>query len=230
MLTGWFLSGFAAAAEPGDCVVLLHGLTRTAASLQDMNDAFAEAGYTAVSVDYPSRYLTVEELARPAIEAGIERCPADVPVHFVTHSMGGILVRYYLEHHEMGRLGRVVMLGPPNQGSEVVDRLRGMPGFDQFMGPAAAQLGTGPDSIPSQLGPVTFDLGVIAGTYSIDPVSSVMLPNPDDGKVSVERTKVEGMNDFITVRHTHAFLMQAPLVIRQAMTFVATGQFQRETS
>ena len=149
-------------------------------------------------------------------------------MHFVTHSLGGILVRVYLENNQLENLGRVVMLAPPNGGSQVVDRMVGTPGFTWLNGPAGAQLGTDEASIPSQLGPVDFEVGIIAGTKTINFMLSQYLPNPDDGKVSHERTKVEGMADFITVPRSHPFIMNAPEVISQALAFIETGHFVHE--
>ena len=191
-------------------------------------EAFAERGYVVSNIDYPSREYSVEQLAPMAVDAGIADCPAGSVIHFVTHSLGGILVRYHLENHDVPNLGRVVMMAPPNQGSEVVDNYRNVPGFEMLHGPAGLQLGTDESSIPSQLGPVSFELGIIAGTETFNPILSQFLPNPDDGKVSVERTKVEGMSDFIVVPHAHPFIMQSPVVIDHALLFIETGRFAPE--
>ena len=209
----------------GDCVVLLHGLARTAESMEPLAEGLEDRGYTVVNVDYPSRAHPIEELAPMAVDAGMSGCPAETRVSFVTHSLGGILVRYYFANNDPGPLGRVVMIAPPNQGSEVVDNLRGVPGFSAFNGPAGAQLGTGEESIPLSLGPVDFDVGVIAGDRTFNPILSQFLPNPDDGKVSVERTKVDGMLDFIVVPESHPFIMSAPEVLEQVVSFIETGRF-----
>lgn len=225
LLLCWLLlqSGYAATTE--ECVIFLHGLARTTDSMQKMADAFEANGYAVANEGYPSRQFPVEELAPLAVETGIAACPADSTVHFVTHSLGGILVRVYLENEQLENLGRVVMLAPPNGGSEVVDSMVGTPGFAWLNGPAGAQLGTDEESVPSQLGPVDFEVGVIAGTKSINFMLSQYLPNPDDGKVSVERTKVRGMADFITVPHSHPFIMSASEVISQTLAFIETGHF-----
>lgn len=215
-------------ARAADCVVLLHGMARTAASMEKIAERFQARGYNVENVDYPSRKHTVEELAPMAIESGLAGCPADATVHFVTHSLGGILVRYYLEREDIANLGRVVMLAPPNQGSQVVDTFGNVPGFELLNGPAGMQLGTDEESVPTQLGPVEFELGVIAGTDTFNPILSQSLPNPDDGKVSVESTKVEGMTDFLVVSHSHPFIMRAPLVINQIVAFIENGQFDDE--
>ena len=216
-------------AMSADCVVLLHGLARTASAMKPMVKPFERAGYRVVNVNYPSRKKTVEELAPLAVrQMGIDQCGTlgvEDKVHFVTHSMGGILVRYYLEHNSFAAIGNVVMTAPPNQGSEVVDSLKGVPGFRLLNGPAGLQLGTDEDSIPSQLGPVEFSLGVIAGNRTVNLILSRYLPDPDDGKVSVASTKVDGMKDFLEVPRTHPFIMRGKDVIKQAMHFVKYGKF-----
>ena len=211
--------------QASECVVLLHGLARTSSSMDKMADAFEDAGYSVSNLDYPSRKHPIEKLAPMAVDAGISECPPGSAIHFVTHSLGGILLRYYLEQQDIPNLGRAVMLAPPNQGSGVVDKLRYFPGFKIINGPAGMQLGTGEDSIPSQLGPVNFEVGIIAGRKTFNPFLSLYLQNPDDGKVSVENTKVEGMADFIVVPRSHPFIMKAAEVIAQAVSFIKTGRF-----
>lgn len=167
--------------------------------MDQLASAFTERGYRVANVDYPSREHRIEELAEIALSEGLRACQvaAHGQIHFVTHSLGGIILRYYLAQHRIPNLGRVVMLAPPNRGSEVVDSFGQLPGFELLNGPAGAQLGTDAASIPLRLGPVDYPVGVIAGTRSINPLLSTALPDPDDGKVSVERAKVEGMTDFI---------------------------------
>ncbi len=211
-----------------DCVVLLHGLARTATSMSPMQRALAEEGFETANIDYPSRDHSVEELAELAIPEGLEACRSIEGVeriHFVTHSLGGILLRQYLSQNSIAELGRVVMLGPPNQGSAAVDELRDLPGFDWLNGPAGLQLGKGEQSVPLKLGPATFELGVIAGNRTIDPITSAVLDNPDDGRVSVADTKLEGMTDFVEVEHSHAFMMRMHEPIRLTVRFLRSGAF-----
>lgn len=215
----------ASEAVPVECVVLLHGLARTSRAMEDMEEALSEEGYRVANVSYPSRDYPIEELAPLAIEDGIERCGDAARMHFVTHSLGGILVRYYYADHSVEGLGRVVMLAPPNQGSKAADSLRNVPGFDWINGPAGSQLGKGEDSIPLSLGPPEFEFAVIAGNRSIDPITSAVLDNPDDGKVSVEDTKLEGMSDFRVVEVSHAYIMQDDEVIELVTRFLETGNF-----
>ena len=212
-----------------ECVVLLHGMVRSSSAMEAMAEAVEEAGYVAANIDYPSRDHTIEVLAPMAIEAGLERCEeaeATEKIHFVTHSLGGILLRKYLSKNEISNLGRVVMLGPPNQGSKAVDELGDVPGFDWLNGPAGKQLGKGEDSVPLQLGAADFEVGIIAGNRTIDPITSAVLDDPDDGKVSVEDTKLDGMADFIIVEHSHAFMMRMQKPIELTIHFLQTGRFE----
>lgn len=210
-----------------ECVVLLHGLVRSARSMSALEDRLASEGYYVSNIDYPSRSRPVDPLAELAVGKGIEDCTANSAskINFVTHSLGGILVRAYLNLHKRDDIGRVVMLGPPNQGSEVVDKLKNMPGFKLLNGPAGMQLGTKPSDVPKSLGPVDFELGIIAGTRSINLILSNFLPNPDDGKVSVKSTQVEGMQDFVTVPTAHPFLMKNKTVIEHTVHFLKHGEF-----
>ncbi len=193
-----------------------------------MERALTKAGYGTENINYPSRKHTVEELAEIAVTEGLDACRARdgvETVHFVTHSLGGILLRQYLSDNEIPELGRVVMLGPPNQGSAAVDELGGMPGFDWVHGPAGRQLGKGEESVPLRLGPVDFELGVIAGNRTIDPITSAVLDDPNDGRVSVEDTRVEGMKDFVVVDHSHAFMMRMRRTIDLTIAFLENGEF-----
>jgi pimeloyl-ACP methyl ester carboxylesterase len=215
-------------AQADECVVLLHGLMRGSMSMNKMQKGLDEAGFITANIDYPSRDHTIEELADIAVPDGLAACREHAGIehiHFVTHSLGGILVRQFLSTHNVPELGRVVMLGPPNQGSLAADEMVNVPGFDWINGPAGKQLGKGDESVPLKLGPADFELGVIAGNRTIDPITSAVLPNPDDGRVSVEDTKLEGMTDFVVVEHSHAFMMRMQRSIDLTIKFLRDGTF-----
>lgn len=211
-----------------DCVVLLHGLTRSPTSMRRMEKHLSNEGYSVINQGYDSRAADIQTLATPTIDEALSQCaPLGGKVHFVTHSLGGILLRQYLSERPIDRLGRVVMLGPPNKGSEVTDALSEMPGYDLLNGPAGQQLGTGENSVPLSLGPADFDVGIIAGNRSINLILSQLIPEEDDGKVAIENTKLDGMNDHITLPVSHPFLMRDKGVLAQVSYYLAQGRFAR---
>ena len=214
----------------GECVILLHGLARTSGSMEKIETRLIEEGYSVANIDYPSREFAIEKLADIAVTQGLDVCRKmnAESIHFVTHSLGGILVRQYLAEHKIQELGRVVMLTPPNQGSNVVDKFSGLPGYELLYGPAGYQLGKDDRSIPLQLGPANFEVGIIAGNRTVNFILSTAFDEPNDGKVAVEDTKLRGMKDFIVVHHSHPFIMKSDEVIDLIVHFLRYGYFVSE--
>lgn len=217
-------------AARGETVILLHGLGMGPGQLGVLRKRLERAGYRVVAPSYPSTKATIEELvawlADMVEEAESEGDGAGAGrLHFVTHSLGGILVRAYLGQRASPFGGRVVMLAPPNQGSEVVDAFRKSPLLTKMLGPVGARLGTDEESIPSGLPPADFDVGIITGTRSLNPVGALFLPGPNDGSVSVERARLEGAGAFKVIEATHTFLMNRKDVARDVLRYLEEGRF-----
>lgn len=211
-----------------DVVILLHGLARTSSSMEKMEAALKAEGYEVHNLDYPSRHQSIKTLAtivRAQVQA---KTDSDDTIHFVTHSMGGIIVRTIQKEAPLENIGRVVMLSPPNQGSELVDTLGDYSAFGWVNGPAGDQLGTDTNGFIAMLGPVEFDLGVITGDYSINGINSMIIPGDDDGKVSVESAKVEGMADYKAIHATHPYIMKNDEAITLTIQFLKAGALAKE--
>jgi pimeloyl-ACP methyl ester carboxylesterase len=216
----------ASASATQDGVVLLHGISRTARSFRKMQTVLEGSGFATLNQDYASRRKALEALAEdihPAIQRFADGI--DGSVHFVGHSMGGLLARVYIARYRPKRLGRVVMLGTPNSGSEIADRLRHFRPYRAFFGPAGQQPGTQRnETVNALFPPVDYPVAIIAGNRSIDPVAGTMLPKPHDGRVSVENTKLDGMADHIVVAASHPWLVRNSVAIELTIAFLQGGK------
>ncbi len=212
----------------GAGVVLLHGIAGRSLMLRPLEKRLQRAGFATLNLDYESRKKPLEFLAddiRPAIADFTARI--DGPIHFVTHSMGGLLARVAIAKHRPARLGRVVMLGTPNGGSELADRLQNVGLYRAYFGPAGLQLVTTKDVTLASLPPADYEIGVIAGNRFLDPIAGLfLLPWPNDGRVSVESCKLAGMTDHTTIKASHMGLLVHPTSFRQTIAFLRTGQFE----
>jgi len=210
--------------SPG--VVLLHGIARTSRSLRKVERALQVCGFATLNLDYASRRKPLEALAADIHPQIADFASTRTQVHFVAHSMGGLLTRVYVAHHRPAALGRVVMLGTPNGGSEVADLLKRLAIFRAFYGPAGLQLTTVQDAALTSLPLPDYAVGIIAGVSAIDPIASrFILPRPNDGRVSVQSSKLAGMTDHATVKTSHTGLVRHRVAIDQTIAFLREGRF-----
>lgn len=206
-----------------ETVVLLHGLARTPRAMLALSLAARRRGYRVLNWHYRSAFGTISEHAEAFAREVVPRIAEAPRVHFVTHSLGGIVVRQFLAAHTLQNLGRVVMLAPPNRGSEVADMLQHSKLLSRCVLPLR-ELGTDALQLPEP----TYPVGVIAGSRSHIPLFSKWMDHvPNDGVVAVERTKLDGMTDFIVLPRTHTGLPWSPDAIAQVFGFLATGAFSR---
>lgn len=211
----------------GDHVVMLDGIAHDGRDMRKLGRFLHAAGYRAVTLGYPSTRLPIEKLASEYIPSRMQHLVPDDgrPIHFVTHSMGGIVLRKMLHTVGLPRMGRAVMIAPPNHGSPVVDVLRHFSPFRWYFGPSGLQLGTCRESVPLALPPADFDVGVLAGDVSFDPWFNGMFEGPHDGKVSVASTRLEGMSDFRILPYSHYFIHRRHAVHTLALNYLQHGRF-----
>ncbi|MBN1482512.1 alpha/beta fold hydrolase [candidate division KSB1 bacterium] len=211
-------------------VIILHGLRGKSTSFLMMEKALVAKGYNVCRVDYPSTQDTIERLADTAIRTAIERCSGagGDTLHFVAHSMGGILVRYYLQKFDVPQLGRVVLLCPPNRGIELIDTFAWCGAFRKYNGPAGMQLSAKKDGFVRSLLPSQSDVGVIMSTKSVNPVASAFIPGPDDGRVAIASARINDLKDFVLVNSNHHVIMKKEETIRQVISFLKNGSFEKD--
>lgn len=215
-----------------DTVVLLHGILRTSKCMNKLEKYFLDNGYKTLNITYPSRKKSIEDLATDFLAEKLQKLSQEGQIHFVTHSMGGLLLHAYLAKHKIKNMGRVVMLSPPHNGSEIADffkyhkRLNFI--FKKIFGPAGQQLVTNKHEKfkITNKNKLNFDLGIIAGDSVINPVGYVLIKQPSDGTVSVESTKIEGMKDHLTLPVEHVFMVKNKYVMEQSLYFIQHGYFK----
>ena len=212
-----------------EIVVLLHGLGRSPRSMSGAGLWFQKAGYRVAYVGYPSRTVSVEAAVKNHVAPSLEKLArlADLTkIHFVTHSLGGIVFRAWAAQarHDFPS-GRAVLLAPPNNGSEIADRVRHWPIARTLMGPVIQEIGTGENSTPRRLGPAIGEVGVIMGDQANLPFFRHWLGPQSDGVVTVEGGKIEGLKDFCVMPAGHTWIMWRPWILKATEHFIREGCF-----
>ena len=209
-----------------DVVVLLHGLAETPLTMAALEAALLKDGYWVHNQPYPSTSALMETLADTFARPLLDRFSDARKVHFVTHSLGGVLLHACLQDTPSTNLGRVVMTAPGLQGSEALEAYRHIWLFRMMFGPAAFQSGTEADAFARRLvQKAEYELGVIAGCVSLDVMANLFIPWPHDGKISVGRTKIAGMRDHLVLPTPHDLIASDPVAIAQTLRFLRHGNF-----
>jgi pimeloyl-ACP methyl ester carboxylesterase len=178
-----------------------------------------------INFGYPSTEESIEIIA-----ALLNKEIASIPngrksVNFVTHSMGSIVVRYYLAHYRVKNLKRVVMIAPPNRGSIIVSYLKNWPPYRWFFGEAGQELTRAPESLPNILPAPPCEFGIITGGLGNSIGFNPLIPGDDDGTIGVDETRLPGAGDFIQIKGQHSTLLMQTSVIDNVAAFLESGKF-----
>ena len=213
-----------------DCVILLHGLGRTSFSMSSIASYLKKSNYIVINQHYPTTKKSVRDLADENVDSMVNECQKLKPakIHFVTHSLGGIVLRTYLLDNKIHNLGRIVMLAPPNHGSQLADIFHHNILYQIFAGPAGQEITTKQPDLVKLNKPVKYQVGVIAGNFNFSPFTRVIFHEDNDGKVAVSSTRLAGMKDFIVLPVSHMFMMRNKLVIKEIGYFLEKGSFDKE--
>jgi pimeloyl-ACP methyl ester carboxylesterase len=219
---------FPAGVRARHIVLLIHGLGRSADAFNQMQDALRQAGYDAASVNYPSTRQGITAHATN-LEHLIDALEDVDKISFVTHSLGGLVIRDMLSRDSAWKarlqVHRIVMIGPPNQGSNLAERLRRVPGYQFLTGESGRELSSG---FASQLPTPDAEFGIIAGGRGNDIGFNPLLSGDDDGFVRVAETWLEGANDHMIVNTTHGLLDDHPITIESTISFLRNGCFRQD--
>lgn len=216
-------------AAEGQCVILLHGLARSHHTMSKLESTLNQYHYIVVNKDYPSTTKSIKELANENIKSMIDECfkKNATQINFVTHSLGGIVLQVYLQNHNIAKLGRIVMLSPPNHGSRITDLLCNNWLYRFITGPAGQELATNKSSTPNRiLLSSKYSIGIIAGNFNFIPFGNDIFQEPNDGAVSVSSTKTKIMKDFIELPVSHPFMMDNKTVQFEVVNFLKFGKFK----
>lgn len=215
-----------------ELVILLHGIGNAEWNMAGIEYNLKKEGYGTLNIGYPSVEKNIQDLSEFLNKELTKENVWEKPykkIHFTTHSMGGLVLREYLKNHKteisLSKLGRVVMLAPPHGGSEVADLLKDNFLYQWVYGPAGQDLTT--EHQTNINNDVYYELGIIAGDKDWPyVVAAHIIPNDSDGRVALEKTKLEGMKDHITLSATHTFMSWKPSVYKQIIYFLKNGNFK----
>lgn len=212
-----------------EVVVMLHGLWRSVRAMQPLANHLNKSGYTTINMPYPSFRYDLEDLAHNILHRIRLWLDKGKKIHFVTHSLGGVVLRKViemLEPQDLSKVGRVVMLAPPHQGSEIIDWLGESPLklFKGVLGPASNFLSTKYMSAEKAEFCSDIDALIIMGDKSSLPFFRTLLEDSNDGIVSVEKGRLLGTNYFKIIEADHTFISSNSKVMDTVSRFIRIGK------
>ncbi len=207
-------------------IFLIHGINSSPKDFKKMETAFKSYDYKVINFGYHSKVYTVNQIADNFLKRKIASVSQNDTINFITHSLGAIVLRAYLRDNKPKNIGKIVMIAPPNQGSEVANFFKDFFLYKIFYHKSGASLsynGIKKLALPNC---DNYFCGIIAGTHTQLPFFSIFIKGEDDGKISVERTKLKGMKDFITLPYPHDTILKKQETIIQCKEFIKNGKFK----
>ncbi len=211
----------------GENVVLVHGILRGSSSMNKIKIEFIRQGFSVTGFDYTKKDGSIEEIS-DSLHKKIKKFPKG-KIHFVTHSMGAVIVRSYISKYKPRNIGRVVMIAPPNNGSVYAAVLLHLPFFEKIFGRSGMDIAEGENCIVNSLPVPEFEFGVIAGGTGYEIGLNPFLKGDNDGTVLLKETIIEGMADFMQIKGQHSFLLFNNEVISESINFIKNGKFQKKS-
>ena len=212
-----------------ESVIVIHGFARRASSMNTLAYAIHQAGYEVRNVGYNSINQNLNDIKEEVFEKFNQYISLNPgkKIHFVGHSLGGLLIRAYLEENKLNNLGVVILMGTPNKGTQLVNQYEDKWYFS-WLGPVISELGVDSSQFLEALQDPYYTVGVIAGSKPYSRRSSDYLEGAHDGLVTVESAKLEGMHDFIELEVNHSIMKRDPRVIEQVIYFLKNSQFKKD--
>lgn len=212
-------------ASEKEWVILIHGIGMNNMMMWKMAEHIETQGFHVKRIGYPSWQTQTQDILN-IVNHQINTCCADLTqkIHFVGYSLGGLLVRNYLNQYRPAQLGNTVLIGTPNQGTEIADRLMESK-LIKYLMPITSDLGTSQTSLPNQLPPPNYPVGIIAGLFEND-LNEPFLPGLDDGIVPISSTQLKNMQDFILIHTGHPMMFYNQTVSDQVIHFLKNGVFR----
>ena len=210
-----------------ESVIVIHGFARRARSMDIIAAEIHKAGYEVRNVDYASLNQNITDIKEDVFEKFNQYISENQnkKIHFVGHSLGGLLIRSYLGENKINNLGSVVLMGTPNKGTPLVNEYQDKWYFS-WLGPVVSELGVDTSDFLKTLQAPYYTVGVIAGNKPYTRFAT-SLKGSNDGMLTVESAQLEGMRDFIVIDVNHASMKRNPRVIEQVIHFLKHSQFKK---
>lgn len=206
-------------------VILLHGILGEKKCMKKFADFLENNGYKTLNIGYASSKYDISTICNHIHAEILDFSNKVDKINFIGFSLGGLIIRAYLNINKPTNLNRVVMIGTPNKGSEIADYLKNYWIYKKLYGPAGQQLTTDQSNFREIFGNIYYELGVIAGESSVNFIANKIINQSNDGRVSIINTYIKGLSDHIVIKSHHRKLTSNQQVWKLSLDFLNKGKF-----